>query len=65
MAALAIAQDQRTVLAGGDEPVGAVGADDAEGIRPLDAVEHLGKGLHDVAPVVVFQKLGHHLGVGL
>ena len=63
--AVAAAQDQGAVLSGGDELVGAVGAQNAQGVGPLDAVEDLGDGLHDVPPVVVLQKLGHHLGVGL
>ncbi|SCJ17615.1 Uncharacterised protein [uncultured Flavonifractor sp.] len=63
--ALPQAQNQGAVLPGGDEPVGTVGADDAQGIGAVDAVEHLGQSLQNVAPVVVLQQLGHHLGVGL
>ena len=59
------AQDQGGVLAHGDEPIGAVGAQDPQGVGALDAGEGLDHRLQQVAVVVVFQQLGHHLRVGL
>ena len=66
-AALAVAQQQRRVLAHGDEGVGQVGAEDAQGIGALDAVQHAVDRLHDVAglPIVVGQQLRHHLRICL
>ena len=40
IAVLAVAEQQRRVLARGDDAVGAVGAEHAEGIRALDAAQH-------------------------
>lgn len=65
---LAVAQDQRTILPGGDQLVRPVGADDAEGIGALDAVEHLDHRAQQIVLavlIVVFQKLRHHLRIGL
>ena len=59
------AQDQGAVLPGGDEPVGTVGAEDAQGVGPLNQTQHLPHRRQNVPVVVVLQKLGHHLGVGL
>ena len=59
------AQDERAVLPGGDQPVGAVGAQNPQGIGPLDAVEHLGDRVQDIAVIVVLQQMGHHFRVGL
>ncbi len=60
-----VADDERAVLPGGDEGVGVVGADDAEGIGALDPPQAAAHGLqHVVALVVVeLQQLGHHLRV--
>ena len=63
--AVPVAQDEGAVLPGGDQPVGAVSAQDAQGVGPLDPVENLCERLHHVAPVVVLQQLGHYLRVGL
>ena len=62
---LPIAQNERAVLPGGDEPVGAVGADNAQGVGPLDAVQCLHHRVQDIPVIVVFQQLGHHLGIRL
>ena len=65
VAAVAIAQDQGAVLAHGDELVGEVGAQDAQGIGPLDAAQDPAHGLQNVALVEILDELGHHLGVRL
>ena len=65
VAVLAVADDEGAVLPGGDESVGIVRADDAEGVGPLDPPQAAAHGLqHVVAFVVVeLQQLGHHLRV--
>ena len=65
--AVAEAQQQGRVLPGGHQPVGIVGADDAQGIGPVHRVEQPVHGLKEVAAVavVIIQQLGHHLGVRL
>ena len=57
---IAVAQHQRTVLSGGDELFGVLGADDAQAVRAFDPVEHLLDGVQDVSPIVVVQQLRHH-----
>ncbi len=65
VAVLTKAQDQRAVLPGGNEGIGIVGTDDAQGVGALDAPQAPAHGLqHAVALVVViFQQLGYHLRV--
>ena len=65
IAPLPVTQNQRAVLSDGDDLVGTVGAQDAQGVGSLDAVEHPAHGLEQVAVVEVLDELGHHLGVGL
>ena len=62
---VAVAQDQRAILPGGDEGVGVIGADDAKGVGTLDAPQDTAHGLqHTVAFLVMeFQQLRHHLGI--
>ena len=64
---LAVAQQQRRVLPGGNEPIRRVGAQDTQGIGTLHRRQHTGDGLEHVAavPVVPVQQLGHHLRVRL
>ena len=63
--ALAQAQDQGGVLPHRHQLIRLVGAHNAQGISPLNPVEHLGHRVQQVPLVVVVQQLGHHLGVGL
>ena len=65
--ALAIAQQQRRILARGNKPIRLVRADHAEGIGALDAVKQAVHGVEDVAAVVevIFQQLGDDLRVGV
>ena len=65
VAAVPVAQDQRTVLPDGHQPVRRVGAEDAQGVGPLDAAEHTAHSLQNVPLVEVLDELGHHLGVRL
>ena len=67
VAALAVAEQQRRVLARGDDAVRAVGAEHTEGVRTLDAAQHAAHGLQKVVTLVVveFQQLRHDLGIGL
>ncbi len=67
VAALAVAEQQRRVLARGDDAVGAVGAEHPERIRALDAAQHAAHSLQKVVALVVieFQQLRHDLGIGL
>ena len=67
MAALAVAEQQRRVLARGDEALRQVGAEDAEGVGALDAVEHAVYRVEDAAAalVVIAQQLRDDLGVRL
>ena len=60
-----VSQDQGRVLPHCHQPVWLVGADDAQGISPLDAVEHLAHRVQQVAFIVVVQQLGHHLRICL
>ena len=64
---IAEAQQQGGVLPGGHQPVGIVGADDAQGIGPVHRVQQAVHGLKEVAAVavVIIQQLGHHLRVRL
>ena len=64
---VAVAQQQRRVLAGGNEPVRRVGADDAQRVSALHGGEHAVHCLEHVAAggVIVVQQLGHHLRVRL
>ena len=66
-AALAVAEQQRRVLARGDEAVGQIGAQDAERVSALDAVEHAVDGVEDAAAaaVVVTEQLRDDLRVRL
>ena len=66
-APLAVADEKRRVLAGGDDPIRRIGAEDAEGVGPLEAVEHLIDRVHDVVAVVeeVFKKLRDDLRIGI
>ena len=65
VAALAVADDEGTVLPGGDQGVGIVGTDDAQGVGALDPAQAAAHGLQHIAALVVveLQQLGHHLGV--
>ena len=67
VATLAVAEQQRRVLARGDDAVGAVGAEHTEGVRALDAAQHAAHGLQKVVTLVVieFEQLRHDLGIGL
>ena len=68
VAVLTVPDDEGTVLPGGDQGVGIVGADDAQGIGALDAGEHLrdrGQNVLILTLIVVFQQLGHHLRIGI
>ena len=62
---LAIAQQQRCVLPGGDEPVRRGSAQDAQRIGAFYRRQHAGDGLEHVAAlaVVPVQQLGHHLRI--
>ena len=64
---IAEAQQQGGVLPGGHQPVGIVGADNAQGIGPVHRVQQAVHGLKEVAAVavVIVQQLGHHLRVRL
>ena len=64
---VAIAQDQRAVLSGGDEGTGIVAADDAKAVGALDTVDHTGDRVEHIMAlvVVVLQQLGHNLRVGI
>ena len=67
-APVAVAQDQGAVLADGDDLVRGVGAEDAQGVGPLDAAQAPAHRLQNAHPVVlaeVLYQLGHHLGVRL
>ena len=65
--AFAAADDEGTVLPGGDQGVGIVGADDAEGVGAFDPPQHPAHGFQHVMAFVIveLQQLGHHLRVGL
>ena len=65
VAAVPVAQHQGAVLPGGDDLVGIVHADDAQGIGALNLVQGLDHRLQDVVGVVVVHQLGRHFGVGL
>ena len=65
VAAVAIAQHQRAVLAGGDDLIRAVHAENTQCIGTLQTAERLGHCVHDVVFIVVVHQLGHHLGVRL
>ena len=64
-AALAEAEQQRRVLARGDDAVGAVGAEHTERVGALDAAQHAAHGLEEVAALVVvkLEQLRHDLGI--
>ena len=67
-AVLAVAQNQRAVLADGDDPIRLVGADDAQGVGALNAPQAAAHGLQQAHPAgvhKVLHQLGHYLGVGL
>ena len=63
-APLPVAQDEGAVLADRHNLVGAVGAQDAQGVGPLDAAERPAHGGQQVPLVEILDELGHHLGVG-
>ncbi len=65
VAPLSVAQNEGAVLADRHDLAGAVGAQDAQGVGPLDAAEHPAHGGQDVPLIEVLNELGHHLGVGL
>ena len=67
IAALTVAYEQRCILACCDEAIRAVGADDAQRICTLDAVQHLEHGVEYIAApsVIVRYQLSDDLGVGL
>ena len=58
-------QNQGAVLAHGDELVGLVAAQDAQGIGALNAVEHPAHRRQQIPLIEVFHQLGHHLAVRL
>ena len=65
IAPLPIADDQGAVLSSGDQSIGIVGADDAQGVGPLDPAQAAAHGLQHVVALIVmeFQQLGHHLRI--
>ena len=67
IAALAVAEQQRRVLARGDDAVRTVGTEHAERVSALDAAQHAAHGLQKVVALVVveFEQLRHDLGIGL
>ena len=62
---LAQPQDQRAVLAHGDEPVRFIRADNAQGIGSLNTVKHPAHSLEDISVIKILDELCHHLGVCL
>ena len=64
-AALAEAEQQRRVLARGDDAVGTIGAEHTERVGALDAAQHAAHGLEEVAALVVveLEQLRHDLGI--
>ena len=66
-AAVAVAQQQRRVLSCGVDAVGRVGAEDAERVRALDAVQyHVQSAQHRAGLLeIIFEQLRHDLAVGL
>ena len=65
VSAVAEAQNQRAVLSGSNEPVRAVGAQDAQGVGAPDGVEGTHHCVQQVALIVILQQLGRHLGIGI
>ena len=67
IAALAVAEQQRRVLARGDDAVRTVGTEHAERVSALDAAQYAAHGLQKVVALVVveFEQLRHDLGIGL
>ena len=63
--ALPISQHQGGVLTHRHQLIRLISAYDPQGVRPLNAVEHLGDRVQQVAVIVILQQLGHHLGVCL
>ena len=61
------ANNQRTVLPGGDEGVGVIGANNAKGVRPLNPPQAAAHGLQHIPALVVveLQQMGHDFRVGL
>ena len=61
------AQDQGALLPGGDEGVGVVRADDAQGVGALQPPQDPAHGLQHAAALLIveLQQLGHHLAVGI
>ena len=66
-AALAIAKQKGRVLAGGNEAVGHVCAQDAQGVCSFDSVQHPVHSAHHVPGlfIIVLKKLGNDLRVRL
>ena len=67
IAAVTVAEEQRRILARGDEAVGYIPADDAQRVSALDAVEHAVDRGHEVpaAVIEILKQLRDDLGIGL
>ena len=67
IAAVTVAEEQRRILACGDEAVGRVLAHDTQGVCALDAVEHAVDRGHKVpaAVIEILEQLRDDLGIGL
>ena len=67
IAVLAVAQQQRRVLSGGNKAVRHVGAENAQSICALDAVKNLIYGAEEISAekIVILQKLRDDLGIGI
>ena len=65
VAPIPVTDDQGTVLPGGDEGVGIVGADNAEGVGAFDPPQAAAHSLQHIPTLIVveLQQLGHHLRV--
>ena len=57
------ADNQGAVLAHGEQLFRAIRAEDTQGIAALYPGDHLLDGLQHIPCIVIFQQLGHHLGV--
>ena len=64
VAPLPVAQNEGAVLADRHDLAGAVGAQDAQGVGPLDAAERPAHGGQQIPLVKILDELGHYLGVG-
>ena len=62
---LAVAQQQRRILSGGNEHIRCIGGHNTQGIGPFYSTEHPPNGLQHVPTlfIIIIQQLRHHLGV--